>query len=57
MVDWMTPEDREYFHAAEEQYLKWCEEHGVEPYICGINGCDRRIPCRKHPPEIWSEES
>lgn len=54
--DWISPEDREYFRRIEESYLKWCEKNGVEPYACAVEGCDNKLPCRKHPPEVWDDE-
>lgn len=56
-MSWIDPEDAEYFARIEEKYLAWCERKGVEPYICRVPQCGRHLPCRRHPPEIWDEES
>lgn len=51
-MSWLSVEDREYWDDAEARYLQWCEDNDVDPYKCEAVGCDRYIPCRKHPPKI-----
>lgn len=48
MGDWLGPKDRDFWHRVEQRYLDWCEKHGIEPYVCRVEGCDNQLPCRKH---------
>lgn len=55
-MSWISENDAEFWEGVERRYLEWCDRMEVKPYICLVEGCDRHLPCRKHPPNVGGED-